>query len=51
MEYFEPYNIAVFGLVSKELQIHQLKQTGVRRTFQHIQSMRVEHMIVSLTVE
>lgn len=51
MEYYEPYNIAIFGLVSKEIQIHQLKQTGVRRTFQHLQSMRVEHMIVSMTVE
>lgn len=22
MEYYEPYNIAIFGLVSKEIQIH-----------------------------
>jgi ABC-type branched-subunit amino acid transport system ATPase component len=33
MEYVEKYDIAVFGLVSKEIQIHQLKQTGVKRTF------------------
>jgi hypothetical protein len=46
MEYYEPFNIAIFALVSREIQIHQLKQTGVRRTFFHIQSMRVESMIV-----
>ena len=51
MEYYEPYNIAIFGLVSKEIQIHQLKQTGVRRSFFHCQSMRVEHMIVSMAIE
>lgn len=51
MEYYEPYNIAIFGLVSKEIQIHQLKQTGVRRSFFHCQSMRVEHMIVSMSIE
>lgn len=51
MDYYEPYNIAIFGLVSKEIQIHQLKQTGVKKTFFHIQSLRVEHMIVSMTVE
>jgi len=46
MEYYEPYNIALFALVSREIQIHQLKQTGVRRTFFPVQSLRVEHMIV-----
>ena len=51
MSYFEPHNIAIFGLVSKEVQIHQLKQTGVRRTFFHCQSMRVDYMIVSMSVE
>ena len=51
MSYYEPFNIAIFALVSKEIQIHQLKQTGVRRSFQHCQSMRVEHMIISMTVE
>ena len=25
MEYFEPYNVAIFGLVSREIEIHQLK--------------------------
>jgi|TARA_B110000285_G_scaffold234314_1_gene310813 hypothetical protein len=51
MDYYEPHNIAIFALVSKEIQIHQLKQTGVRRTFFHIQSLRVEHMIVAMSVE
>ena len=51
MQYYEPSNIAIFGLVSREVQIHQYRQTGVRRTFFHIQSLRVEHMIVQMSIE
>ena len=51
MNYYEPYNIAIFALVSKEIQIHQLKQTGVKKTFFHIQSLRVENMIVQMSIE
>ena len=51
MEYYEPENVAIFALVSREIQIHQLKQTGVKRSFYNIQSLRVEYMIVQMTVE
>jgi len=51
MGYYEPTNVAVFALVSKEIQLHQLKKTGLKRKFTHVQSLRVENMIVALSFE
>lgn len=51
MSYYEPTHVAAFALVSKEIQLHQLKQTGLKRKFIHVQSLRVENMIVTLSLE
>ena len=51
MEYYEPNNVAIFGLVTKQIQIHQLAQYGNLKKFQHLQSLKVNHMIMSLTVD
>lgn len=51
MEYYEPYNVGIFGLVTKQVQIHQLSRTGVKRKFTHLQSLKVMHMIMGLTVD
>ena len=51
MAYYEPENAAIFALVSREVQLHRLKQTGVKRTFSCLQTLRVEHMIVQMSVE
>lgn len=51
MGYYEPASVAVFALVSKEIQLHQLKQTGLKRKFQHVQSLRVENIMVALSIE
>lgn len=50
MDYYEPESIAIFGLVSREIQIQKLKKTGVHRKFVNIQSLRVEYMITQMCV-
>jgi ribosomal protein L2 len=50
MEYYEPANLAIFALVTREIQIHELKQTGVRFKFTHIQSLRVQNIVECMSI-
>lgn len=49
MDYYEKENVAIFALNSREIQFHKLKKTGVRRKFNHIQSLCVHSMITKMS--
>ena len=50
IEYYEPYNLAIFALVTREIQIHELQQVGVRFKFSHIQSLRVQNIVECMSI-
>jgi hypothetical protein len=50
MEYYEPANLAIFALVTREIQIHELQQVGVRFKFSHIQSLRVPNVVECMSI-
>jgi len=50
MAYYEPENLSIFALVTREIQIHQLKQTGVKYKFSHLQSLKVESIVESMSI-
>ena len=51
MEYYEPFNVGIFGLVTKQVQIHHLSRTGVKRRFTLVQSLKVMHMIMGVSCD
>lgn len=51
MTYYEPHNCVIFGLITKEVQIHQMSTTGIKQKFIHLQSLRVDQMITGISVD
>ena len=50
MAYYEPANLSIFALVTREIQIHELKLTGVKYKFTHIQSLRVDNIVECMSI-
>ena len=36
LTYYEPHNAVIFGLITKEVQIHQMSTTGIKQKFIHL---------------
>ena len=50
MAYYEPADLSIFALVTREIQVHELKLTGVKHKFTHIQSLRVESIVECMSI-
>jgi len=50
MKYYQPDNLAIFALVTREIQIHELKLTGVKYKFTHMQSLRVDNIVECMSI-
>lgn len=49
MTYYEPANLAIFALVTREIQIHELINAAGKSKFFHVQSVRVERTTITLS--
>ena len=46
----ESCDILVFALRSGEIQIHQMKQQGAKKEYMHVQSLNIDNIVLTMTI-